>query len=177
MNLFEIILLLFFLLWFVFTIGFQFPYLRKHLLKIDIINILPVWTFFAPNPVKHDYHLLYRDKVDSEISKWEEINIVKENSAISSIWNPERRYKKNLLAVTNSLTREVIAFRKLNNALPTAQNLMNTQAYLNALSVVLNEKYLEKTNFQRQFMIIKTHGYFCEESLEILLVSKYETLM
>lgn len=77
-------------------------------LESDVFSIIPSWNFFAPNPGTTDYHLLYRDKLESgELSVWREIPIDKEPSLLRAVWNPRKRKSKvlsDVVSVVNQST-------------------------------------------------------------------------
>src|SRR5690348_12432463 len=59
----DILIALFFLGWFILSIlnQFGFAWFDK-ITRHDHFSLLPLWTFFAPNPGQSDYHLIYRDR-------------------------------------------------------------------------------------------------------------------
>jgi len=84
----------------------------------DWLSVIPAWNFFAPNPGTTDYHLLYRDKLESDdLSVWREIPIEKEPSLLKAIWNPHKRKSKVLSDVVSSVnitlgTNRIAAFEQ-----------------------------------------------------------------
>lgn len=176
MTLLEISILLFLITWFTLSVFYQVPFMKNKLRKFDFFKILPTWTFFSPNPIKHDSHLLYRDRNENKITKWAEIDIVKKNNFISTFWNPEKRVKKNLLSINNSFSEQILLFKNKNDRLPTAKDLENTNAYKVTMSIVLSEKAISTESIDRQFMIIKTYGFICNQEFEVLIVSPFQRL-
>lgn len=78
----------------------------------DVLSLVPAWNFFAPNPGTTDYHLLYRDKLESgEVSVWKEIPIDKEPTILKAIWNPHKRKSKVLSDVIGIVNQSLGAAR------------------------------------------------------------------
>ena len=170
----EIVLVIFFSLFFLISVLYQFFSLRKKIRKYDYLNIIPTWTFFAPNPVKHDYHLLYRNKENNNVSKWKEVPLIKKKNNFSFIWNPERRIKKSLLAIANSLGLEIRNYKKLHDKLPNASYLVSSVAYQTCLNIVLEAPISKKV--ERQFMIVQSKGMITDEKPEIILISLFHKI-
>src|SRR6516165_3344166 len=60
----------------------------------DVCGIIPLWTFFAPNPGMTDYHLMWRDRyADHSCSPWHEV-VAPSASWLKAIWNPHKRSRK-----------------------------------------------------------------------------------
>jgi len=73
----------------------------------DVFGIIPMWWFFAPNPARHDFYLLYRDQLkDGSRTEWTEVKIGTNRKWTNLIWNPGRRERKALFDVVTSLARE-----------------------------------------------------------------------
>ena len=88
--------------------------------SLDTFSLIPSWNFFAPNPGTTDYHLFYRDKLESdELSVWREIPIEKEPSLLKAIWNPHKRKSKVLSDVVSIVNQSLGQSR--NRALKAAR--------------------------------------------------------
>ena len=71
----------------------------------DRLSLLPIWTFFAPNPRTRDHDVYFRDRlVDGTITPW---HAVCDNcpSLGCVSWNPRKRLKKAILDMSNFLVR------------------------------------------------------------------------
>jgi hypothetical protein len=82
------------------------PWLMSVVGRLD--PVVPRWTFFAPNPLVKDYHLLYRDVWESGTSAWR-VAVGKEPAPGSvfwrALWNPGGRQHKALLDVVGAVNQ------------------------------------------------------------------------
>ena len=72
-----------------------------------MLGLIPIWTFFAPNPGMTDYYLLYRDRLpDGSLDNWRKVDLKKsENGLRLALWNPTKRKHKALTDMVSALTR------------------------------------------------------------------------
>lgn len=77
----------------------------KWLHALNIFGLIPIWTFFAPNPGMTDYYLLYRDRLpDGSLDNWKKIELKgSANSFRLALWNPTKRKNKALSDLVTSL--------------------------------------------------------------------------
>lgn len=153
-----IVVIIFYSLWFILTIMNQFKNAayRKYILKIDIFRVLPLWTFFAPNPGVSDYNLLYRIKtVDGTILPF--INIVlRSNKTISNaIWNPSKRGQKAL----NDFVQEIRRMVKKDGVIEENQHLLKITIPYIAIIHYCSHINQNSINDSIQFTIIESFGY------------------
>lgn len=162
-------------LWFLLTIFCQFRYTKfsayiRH--TIDVFGLIPLWTFFAPNPGKSDYHLLYRDKIDEETNgEWEEMDITEERSFWSWCWNPDKRDKKILADVIQSLIASIPQYKSDKGY----DLLMFSMPYLIVLHAV-SHCHCKTGKAQRQFMLAETSGYLRETAPSVILLSVFHQI-
>jgi len=128
----------------------QFSKLRNKNWFISNFNsrfkILPIWTFFAPNPGMFDIHVVYRDVDDlSNLSEWKEVNIVSERKFLHILWNPEKRFTK--------LIVDAVSYIKSSNG---SADIQFTKGYLVLLNIVSNKENLLEKPIARQFSIIQS---------------------
>jgi hypothetical protein len=149
-----IIFLIFFSVWFVFSVINQFdPRGFDKVKKYDYFSLIPKWTFFAPNPGSTDYHLLYRDIThDGEICQWTVAISPDDRGLLSAFWNPQKRVRKAQADMVRSLIR-----------LPDEQKdniyfIYFTLPYLLLLNMVTNMP-CEPNVKSRQFMVMETSGF------------------
>jgi hypothetical protein len=136
----------------------------------DVFGLLPLWTYFAPNPGQSDYHLVCRDKLaDGRLSQWREVEINEPRKWYSLLWNPEKRGKKVLVDAVQVLAELVTTSGAQKSA------LMLSTPYLLALNVV---SHLEREPgaTHRQFAIVETFGFTPSSEMEVLLVSGFHAL-
>ena len=167
---------IFYILWFILTCLNQFHYsrLQKFLSKIDIFKILPIWTFFAPNPGTSDYYLLYRvRKKNGLISRFNNVSLRNRKSIINAIWNPHKRSQKALNDFVQEI-RRVINTADLNE---TNQHLLKL-----SFSYVVTLHYCTEltrhiTDVESvQFMIIESFGHFELKESRLILNSDFHNL-
>ncbi len=80
----------------VFTAATQFrtPRLERWARSRDVFLLLPMWTFFAPNPGTTDTRLLWREALGSRhFGPWHELSPPRSHPW-RAIWNPNRRIQK-----------------------------------------------------------------------------------
>lgn len=173
---YELVVTIFLAFWFLATILCQFKetkissFIRY---KIDYFNLIPLWTFFAPHPGKRDYHLLYRDKItDIDYSDWQEMEITEERTIWSWLWNPEKRDKKILSDVVQSLVSSIPSYREKAGSLNL---LMFSMPYIIVLHAVSQYKK-QSQNCYRQFMLAESSGYQQETAPSLILLSVFHQI-
>src|SRR3954470_12564692 len=84
--------------WFVVAVLNQFRFRWfDRVRRRDRLYLLPAWTFFAPNPGRSDYHLVYRDRRrDGSLTDWREVPLGAPRRPYSCVWNPRKRARKAL---------------------------------------------------------------------------------
>jgi hypothetical protein len=177
-NIYELLIMCILLCWFVATVICQFKETRLSKFirnKIDILSFVPLWTFFAPNPGKRDYHLIYRDKYDEGVvSEWKEIEITEERYWWSFLWNPQKRDKKVLSDIIQNLITLVPEYKRVG----ADNNLIACSLpYIIVLGAVsrqdTDEKKIRCT--ARQFMLAESTGYQEEPTVGFILLSLFHT--
>jgi hypothetical protein len=137
----------------------QIEHIRKSVKFLQFVNkfrILPIYTFFSPNPGMVDTHVLYRDSTqDGDLSGWEQTPTVIKRSFYHFIWNPEKRL--------NKLTVDAISEIKLLNAYCEKKKLSEedtficirvSKGYLILVNLVAGFKRISERSSSRQFLII-----------------------
>jgi hypothetical protein len=104
----------FFALWFAVTALCQLPIpLSERIQRMDVINVIPRWNFFAPTPGTYDVHLLFRDRLpDESLSRWYEVPRSIPPRLINPLWNPGRRHNKAVFDATRHLADESSRYRE-----------------------------------------------------------------
>jgi hypothetical protein len=63
----------------------------------DTFALIPSWSFFAPNPGRSDYHLLYRLRTATGgLGAWQPVELRGKAGLLSTVWNPHKRKNKAL---------------------------------------------------------------------------------
>ncbi|MBE7172093.1 MAG: hypothetical protein INR73_16010 [Williamsia sp.] len=118
--------------------------------KWDYLNLVPAWSFFAPNPATHDLHLLIRDQlVDGSLSRWKEILPSKPHRFLSVVWNPGRRHTKAFFDIIKNFALVV----KANGEKP--ELVMLSLPYLAILNYV-SHLPREHQSCKTQFLVMRT---------------------
>src|SRR6185436_18257319 len=95
----AILVVIIYVVWVAATIANQFHSRCPVWLRaVDVFGLIPVWTFFAPNPGMTDYYLLYRDRLpDGSFDNWRNVELKgSDNGVRLGLWNPEKRKHKAL---------------------------------------------------------------------------------
>jgi hypothetical protein len=154
-------------LWILATVANQFhTWCPKWLRAIDIFGLIPVWTFFAPNPGMTDYYLLYRDRMpDGSMGNWKKIVLRgSDNGLWQALWNPTKRRQK---ALSDLLTSSIELFRNRDIDAVAA-----SVPYILLLNFVDSQPHALGT-FCTQFMVMEHDGFGEKpERSRVLLLSK-----
>lgn len=173
--LYEIFVAGIFLIWLIATVICQFEEwkITSAIRTFDPLNLIPLWTFFAPNPGKQDYHLLYRDKEPGgTIGDWVEVDMHEERYLFSFIWNPDKRDKK----VLSDIVQDLIVTIRSDNGERNKKYLIVTLPYLAVLKVVCTKERTSVKTAYRQFMLAGSHGFKSTEAPEFILLSMFHPL-
>jgi hypothetical protein len=138
----------FFALWFVATVVKQ---LRTPWAKVvhrrDRFAIVPMWTFFAPNPGRSDLHVLYRDqRADGAFTPWTELGTSAVRSRWAPLWNPRKRVGK---AVHDAVGALALLPRDV------GPEVMVSSAYLTLLTTVCSAERPADARY-REFVVAAT---------------------
>jgi hypothetical protein len=134
----------------------------------DALSLIPNWSFFAPRPGTFDYHLLFRDAgPPGQFSPWEDIPLADQRSLLGAIWNPQKRSKKVLSDVVQSLVR--LAQDR------TMRDFSLTIPYLAILNYVSSGPHQSAAS-HTQFMILRSDGFFSRKDPEFLFCSSTHAL-
>lgn len=134
--------------------------------RYDSFNLLPTWSFFAPNPGHHDFHLVYRDWVEGECGPWTEFATTIVETRWRWLWNPSRYPGKALTDLTNGIFRAV----QLNVDEPRVVIL--SSSYLSLLHLVMAQPPASPKVDRRQFAILRTRDFGSKRQIEVAFVSE-----
>ncbi len=148
----------------------------KHIIAYDIFGLIPIWTFFAPNPGDRDVHLLFRDRCeDGRITSWREVHLAGRRR-ITDLWNPRRRINKAIVDVVYDLTRpDRPPSGSESRSRKIGGNRVLTFPYLLILNYI-SRLPAQFDALERQFAIAKTQGITSRSHPEVLLVSPFHGL-
>jgi hypothetical protein len=129
----------------------------KKLKDHDVLALIPIWSFFAPNPGRTDYHLLFRDQLNTgEWCPWREVPQAA-RSRFKGLWNPGKRRAKGLTDHITSL------LRSLNGGEHDPIVIVLHPSYLTLLRWVTMQGSDPRSR-SRQFLIAQTSGFGAEAS-------------
>ena len=142
--------------------------LAAHIRSWDLLNLIPAWTFFAPNPGMHDLHLLYRDRLaGGHLTQWKEVPMARPALPLLPLWCPGRRHNKALLDVMKHLALEVGVHRDSPNVLQLSLPYL---AVLNFISRLPREGDVTLT----QFLLMRSVGASSAAPEAVFLSSLHE---
>ena len=124
----------------------------------DPFGLIPRWTFFAPNPGVHDYHLVVRDQDrDGVESAWKAVTIGQDRNIWSTFWNPGKRAKK----IVNDAFQAIKVLR----ARPEvgSQGLPLSLPYLLLLHYSIQKEPPSSSAVRRQFAVVASSGHSSRE--------------
>ena len=169
------VVILFFAVWLIVSALNQHPRTRRLVNAVvdrDIFSLVPIWTFFAPNPGCTDLHLLYRDRdVEGETTDWREVVFSGRRSALD-LWNPYRRISKGVIDVAPDLTRGTPY---------AARNAVDKKKVLGfPYLLLLNYVCMQPADFRaemRQFAVARTNGFGTEGEPEVIFLSAFHRIV
>jgi hypothetical protein len=157
-------------LWLVLTIVAQFDAAERFIGKIDPFQLLPRWTFFAPNPGVTDYHLVARLKdARGEMGSWMAVPMNAPRSRFSYFWNPRNRASKILNDAAQSLGILRASDQFGEDGLPLCL------PYLVLLHYVDAKICRGRHKGEVQFAIVESTGHD-ERNLEFAYLSKFHPI-
>lgn len=153
----EILVFLLFASWIICTVIQQFAAHSEKdnfIQKYDYFSLVPLWTFFAPNPGVTDYHLMYREVLNDEsIRDWEEIALSDERTILAAFWNPQKRVKKTM---SDSVQTIVELSEKLREDQTAIKLSIPYLCILNYLTFLPKNGEVAR----RQFLIFESFGFY-----------------
>ncbi len=162
-----------FIVWFIITILVQFKdtELTTWIKSYDALSLLPLWTFFAPNPGVNDYHLLYREENEKgERSNWKEIEINENRTFSTCLWNPNKRSKKVLSDVIQNVVSMINEYKEKPHA------IMVSLPYILILNAIMKEQKLHLDTQKKQFLLSASHGYESSKAPQLVLISEFHPI-
>jgi hypothetical protein len=134
----------------------------------DPFSLVPLWTFFAPNPGRSDLHLLFRDRLgDGTLSDWIELESAQARRLRSSVWHPEKHRTKAVHDAVSSIG--------MLRARHVGPEIMASGAYLMLLSLVCAANGLPDAR-QRQFVVVATEQTAPDKQPKLRLKSPFHPL-
>src|SRR5712692_6486188 len=163
----ALIIVVFFGAWWLLSVFLYIPKLANVVRRIDYVALVPDWRFFAPNPLQHDYHLLYRDQyIDGRCSNWTELRPAQERCWWNAIWNPAKRSNKALFDVVTEFAAQVTAGDPGVELSVSRLTLLN---YVSSVSRSTSPKFV-------QLMLMLSRGHCPGQNPELVYRSEFHSL-
>ncbi|WP_344424787.1 hypothetical protein [Amycolatopsis minnesotensis] len=139
--------------------------------KVDPIGItIPNWRFFAPLPGRHDYNVLYRDRLpDGTVTAWREEEISVPRKMLQMVWHPRRRMEKALSDVASQLFSMV-------DKVEDRTIIQLLMPYLALLNFVTNQVPHRDGAVDVQFMIAQSATYDPTVEPAMMFLSEWHSL-
>lgn len=135
--------------------------------------LLPNWRFFAPEPGRHDHHVLYRTIGESGPTPWDEVWPITPRRWLHTAWFPGRRREKGLFDISVQIVRlvEQVEVRHLPRTAPyrTLAGFVAERVRAGCAGAALPERF--------QFALVKFSGLDDTEEPEYVLVSPWEPVL
>jgi hypothetical protein len=167
------LVIIFYVSWLILTCANQ-PVFRsnKWISQHDIFHLVPIWTFFAPNPGVSDYNLLSRVKLaDGTITAFQEIPLRSKKQISIALFNPNRRLQKAL----HDHARTIIM--QIEKGIPeeNKENIKLTFSYISVLNYC--SKLPAAPNAHSvQFIILESFGYLELREPRLILNSEFHKI-
>ncbi len=135
----------------------------------DPFALIPMWTFFAPNPGTTDTRLLWRERLfDGSISPWHEVD-PPIGGVLRAVWNPRKRIRKAITDACSILARRAAAE-------PKNKLLLISIPFLMILRYICSFP-ASRLAVARQFVLCQTSGADEEGTVpKLVLVSNWHVL-
>ena len=163
----DIALIIALALWATLSIANQFRGVRRFLGPWDIFSLLPVWTFFAPNPGSGEYHVLVEDE-RLKSAQWIEVPSISERLASHILWNPLRRESKAIIDCVQHLTTYAAS-----GLAPTAAATMLSIPFLAIFQYTLTGLPPATDACRRRVMVVKSFGRSTPSEPRVVFVSSW----
>jgi len=137
----------------------------------DRFSLIPRWTFFAPNPISSDYHVIYRDRMeDGTLGPWKTSEaLASRNALLAALWNPRKRSRKALTDWMRNLKRVVRRSRG-------RENVVRMSFPYIALLYFVSHLEHDESSCSTQFAVVQTFGHHASRASRLILHSEFHEL-
>lgn len=134
--------------------------------------LIPNWRFFAPEPARHDFHVLHRVlTADDEATPWRETRHFTPRRWLHAVWFPDHRRDKAIFDVCHDLIKHLQV---------PGRDLTHMPAYIvlrDFVESVVRDEYAAAEPPQGfQFTVARYTGHDHDHEPEFILVSPYVPL-
>jgi hypothetical protein len=141
--------------------------------SFDIFRLIPVWTFFAPNPGVSDYNLLLRSRLNNgTLTGFTSIPLRGRKNIGVALFNPKRRLQKALHDHAQAITMQVAGG---NIKEENKDNIKLTFNYISILNYCVKLPSVAGSS-SLQFMILESFGYHELQEPQLVLNSGFHKL-
>lgn len=168
-----------FVVWFILSVAGQFQTPRTNALRrYDVLQLLPIWTFFAPNPGSSDYHVIVRDRFSNgSLTDWRDAMPIPSQTATTWLWNPRKRRQKVLVDAVASVAEMCAPGGDLAIAPEVLRRaLLISSPYLVLLNMVVHCVKHAPGATASQFAVVERSGFGHEVQPTLLLRSPFHGL-
>ena len=148
------------------SILYQIKSLQTKFNRLDVLHVLPNYSFFAPRPLENDYRLVYKF-VPEEAHDWVEVPMYKDITPGRFFYNSFKYYNKGMIDSFNFLISEF-------NNLENKKLILVSQNYLNVLKLIAD--HVRKDNIIIRFAILTSAGVDGAKVGDILFLSAHQKL-
>jgi hypothetical protein len=174
MTILSFCIVSFFVLWFAASVALYVPGpWQGPIRKLAAWSVMPAVTYFAPDPVDVDFHLVFRDVLlDGTTGSWQEVPF--ENPRpLSLLWDLSKRQQRALLDATSELSR--LASEVAPACRSGERMLLLSFPYLFLLNLVAHQPRARGAT-HRQFVIVQSQGFGNERRLSLGIASELHAL-
>jgi len=152
--------------WFLASVVHQFrPRWWRRVTRFDPLHLLPIWTFFAPNPGRHDLHVIYRECSGVRCGPWRQLAPPWVDRSWRWIWNPGRYVRK----ATTDFSNALLDARRTSD---DQRAVLLSAAYISLLHWVMAQPSADPESNHRQFALVVTQGFGEGRELDVQFVSE-----
>jgi len=154
--------------WILASVVHQFrPRWWSRVIRYDTLNLLPIWTFFAPNPGRDDLFVVYREfDLDGARGPWHQLAVGDVDRRVRWIWQPVRYPRKAVRDLAQGLLQMV------HDTGDEPRMVLLSGPYLSLLQWVMAQPDTTAGVTARQFALIATQGCGEGRGLEIRYISE-----
>ncbi|WP_405833251.1 MULTISPECIES: hypothetical protein [unclassified Streptomyces] len=134
------------------------------------LGLIPLWTFFAPQPGMHDMHLLYRDKLPGgSTGEIRSVPITEDRRIRHAVWNPKKFRNKVLWDAIDSLTAQQSSLSRDGRDL---RAIMLSSAYLTLIGLAM-QMPRPSNAVSRQFIVGRDKSFGVGADRAVIFVSEF----
>jgi hypothetical protein len=126
-------------------------------------GLIPIWTFFAPNPARADFRLVWRGESEDRWTGWQEVHF--------GYASPSSRWLINRQLVQNKAVTDLVGTLQRMRPEPGDRTVLLSSAYLSLLNLVTIDAC--RGDYQAiQFAIITTSNHAPQRLIKALFLSE-----